>query len=477
MSKSTNKILQLKITLKGIKPPIWRRVLVSEQMTLLDLHQVIQAVFLWDDYHLHEFKIRNVLYGDPQDSELMDYVKEDEFLYQLSDFNFNKGSQFTYLYDFGDSWLHAVLVEKVLPFDKKTRLPQFIDGKRATPPEDVGGEFGYSNLIEAMNDPNHDAHRELLMWSGGDFDPESLDKNLVNYRCELIAQLFNEWNVRRNLWEEDPNDWVDPQLARVQWLKTLQKRDLETIQKLPLLRDVNTLLVYLRDNKITGTSSTGNLSQKAVREFAALMTLPPRLKIEIGPYIHELKNEADVWPVYFVHLMAYWAELIDGGKGKIWQLTAKGITFLESLPAEQLHILFCGWWFRGDWLKIRFAYSRIPYLPPEFPKIVHFLLTSAFSSKAIECKDFCDQVMEVLGFDKDLIKKDHELGRICDEIEEIVVRPLEELGIIIGTHTERVKYGETYKELVKFQLSEFGRDALRTIIDASFYRELKAKLN
>ena len=63
MSKTAKKILQLKITLKEIKPPIWRRVLVSDQITLSDLHHVIQAVFGWEDYYLHEFKIRNVLYG------------------------------------------------------------------------------------------------------------------------------------------------------------------------------------------------------------------------------------------------------------------------------------------------------------------------------------------------------------------------------------------------------------------------------
>jgi hypothetical protein len=469
--------LQLKITLKEIKPPIWRRVLVSDQITLLDLHLVIQAVFGWEDYHLHEFKIRNVLYGDPEDSEFMDFVKEDEYFYKLSDFNFNKGSRFSYLYDFGDNWSHAVLVEKVLPSDKKARLPQFIDGKRATPPEDVGGEYAYSNFIEAINDPNHEEHENYLMWIGGDFDPESFDKNLVDYRCELIAQSFNEWNVRRNLWEEDPNDWVEPQLARAQWLKTLQERDLEKIKDLPLLRDVNTLLIYLRDNKVTGTSSTGNFSQKAVREFSVLMTVPPALKIEIGKYSHELKNEADVWPVYFVHLMVYWAELIDGGKGKVWQLTSKGKIFLESTPAEQLHMLFCGWWFRGDWLTIRLGFSRIPYLPPVFPKIVHFLLTSALSTKTIDRNDFCEQVIGALGYVKELISKENELEMICYEIEEIIIRPMEELGFIVGTHTESTKYGEIYKKLIGFQLSEFGREALRTMIDAAYYKNLKAKLN
>ena len=477
MSKTAKKILQLKITLKEIKPPIWRRVLVSDQITLLDLHDVIQAVFGWEGYHLHEFKIRNVLYGDPEDSEFMDYVKEDEYLYQLGDFNFNKGSQFTYLYDFGDNWSHTVLVEKVLPFDKKARLPQFVDGKRAAPPEDVGGEYGYQNLVAAINDPNHEEHEDYLIWSGGDFDPETFDKKLAEYRCELLAQAHNEWNILRNLWEEDPYDWVDPQLARALWLKTLQKKDLEKIKDLPLLKDVNTLLNYLRDNKVTGTSSTGNLSQKAVREFSALMTDPPALKFEIGKYSHELKNEADVWPVYFVHLMVYWAELIEGGKGKVWQLTDKGTNFLEVSPAEQLHILFCGWWFRGDWLQTRLRYSRIAYLPVEFPKIIHFLLTSAFPSKLIKSGEFSEQVMEVFDYRKKYTKDDYKFNLICDEIEEIIISPLEALGFIVGNHTEKISFGEIYKELIDFQLSEFGREALRTMIDAAFYKNLKAKLN
>ncbi len=477
MSKTAKKILQLKITLKEIKPPIWRKVLVSDQTTLLDLHDVIQAVFGWEGYHLHEFKIRNVIYGDPEDSEFMDYVKEDESYYQLGDFNFNKGSKFTYLYDFGDNWSHAISVEKVLPYDNKARLPQFIDGKRATPPEDVGGEFGYQRFIAAINDPNHEDHDDLLIWIGGDFDPESFDKNLVEYRCELIAQALNEWNIRRNLWKEDPYNWVDPQLARAQWLKTLQNRDLEKIKNLPLIRDVNTLLTYLQNNKVTGTSTMGNLSQKAVREISALMVNPPTLEIKIGKYTQKLKNELEVWPVYFVHLMAYWAELIEGGKGKVWQLTEKGRTFLETPPAEQLHNLFCGWWFHGNWLTIRIRYSRITYLPPYFPKIVHFLLTSTTSSKTFERIDFCEQVMEALGFVKELIRSKHDFEMICYEIEEMIIRPLEELGFIVGNHTEIAKYGEIYKELIDFQLSGFGREALRTMIDAAYYKNLKAKLN
>jgi hypothetical protein len=272
----------------------------------------------------------------------MDFVKENEELYKLSDFNFNKGSQFTYLYDFGDSWKHTVLIEKVLPYDKNTRLPQFLEGKRATPPEDVGGEYGYSQFLEVIKDLKDPDHESYLIWAGGSFDPELVDVKKINYRIDLVAQQSNDWNVRFNVRIVDPEDWVDPNVALKNWLKTLQKIDLEKIQSLPLLTNMRSLLTYLQDNKVSGTSSTGNFSQKAVKDLVEKIGYSHPL-LDKDEFSRMFKNEDDVWAVYFIHLMAYWAELITGGKGKLWKLTPKGETFLESPPAEQLHHLFMGW--------------------------------------------------------------------------------------------------------------------------------------
>jgi hypothetical protein len=477
MTKSAQKILQIKISLREIKPPIWRRVLVTDHMTLWDLHEVIQAVFGWAGYHLHEFKIGNVIYGDPEDSELMDFVKENEELYKLSDFNFNKGSQFTYLYDFGDSWKHTVLIEKVLPYDKNTRLPQFLEGKRATPPEDVGGEYGYSQFLEVIKDLKDPDHESYLIWAGGSFDPELVDVKKINYRIDLVAQQSNDWNVRFNVRIVDPEDWVDPNVALKNWLKTLQKIDLEKIQSLPLLTNMRSLLTYLQDNKVSGTSSTGNFSQKAVKDLVEKIGYSHPL-LDKDEFSRMFKNEDDVWAVYFIHLMAYWAELITGGKGKLWKLTPKGETFLESPPAEQLHHLFMGWWFRGNWLVTRNSYNRLEYLHYTFPRFIHKLLTSILASQSMDFVKFSKRILDAMGFYEDPVPENNQFQRLMDDIEETIIKPLEALGFIIGKREEKLLYGSIKSEmLVSFKLSDFGREALRTMIDASLYRELKAKLN
>ena len=46
------KILQLKIVLKGSKPPVWRRFLVKDSMTFHKLHNIIQDVMGWKNCHL-----------------------------------------------------------------------------------------------------------------------------------------------------------------------------------------------------------------------------------------------------------------------------------------------------------------------------------------------------------------------------------------------------------------------------------------
>ncbi|MBW6473687.1 MAG: plasmid pRiA4b ORF-3 family protein [Anaerolineaceae bacterium] len=477
MTKSAQKILQIKITLREIKPPIWRRVLITDQMTLWDLHVVIQSVFGWAGYHLHEFKIGNVLYGDPEDSEFMDFVKEDEELYKVSDFNFNKGSQFTYLYDFGDGWKHSILIEKVLPHDKKAKLPQFLEGKRATPPEDVGGEHGYNEFLEAIKNPKHPEHEHYLIWVGGFFDPERVDLKKINYRIDLIAQLLNDWNLRLNTWIEDPKDWVDPNVAVKNWVKTLQKRDLEKIQSLPLLTNMRYLLSYLQENKVSGTSSTGNFSQKAVKDLVEKTGYSHPL-LNKDEFSRLFKNENEVWAVYYIHLLAYWAELIDGGKGKLWKLTAKGENFLKIPPAEQLYTLFSGWWFHGYWLVTSLRFTQIQYLPPEFPRFIHTIITSTLASQSIDFTDFCKKVLKGLGFITKSDPDDYKIRLLCDDLEAIIIKPLESFGFIVCKKDEKILLSSMRsRELDSFQLSDFGREAFRAMIDPAFYRELKSKLN
>ena len=165
---------QLKITLLDTKPPIWRRVLVDGRSTLDQLHEVIQAAFGWWNYHLHEVEVGRTRYGIPDPDEDWGEPPRDERRTRL-DAIAGEGTSFRYTYDFGDSWDHRVIVEKVLPTTADTTVPACVDGRRACPPEDCGGTWGYRELLEILADPTHPEHHERREWLGRPFDPEEFD--------------------------------------------------------------------------------------------------------------------------------------------------------------------------------------------------------------------------------------------------------------------------------------------------------------
>lgn len=169
-------ILQIKVTLRETKPPVWRRLLLPSNLNLEHLHQILQLAMGWMDCHLHEFEIGGRRYGakDP------DFDGVDERKVKLRDVLGVKGAKGKYTYDFGDGWEHSLLVEKVLPPEPGKAYPMCVAGKRACPPEDCGGPWGYEEFLEAMADPEHEQHEELSEWIGGEFDPEAFDVDEVN---------------------------------------------------------------------------------------------------------------------------------------------------------------------------------------------------------------------------------------------------------------------------------------------------------
>ena len=173
------KTYQLKIGLMDSKPPIWRRLLIADSVPVPVFHQVIQTVMGWDDYHLHQFRVGGEYYGVPDPD--YDYAEmRDEKRYKLNQLLKKEKDSLIYEYDFGDGWEHKVTLEKVLPFDPADTLPRCVKGKGACPPEDVGGIFGYYGFLDAVSDPNHPEHAEMLEWVGGEFDPDDFDLDEVN---------------------------------------------------------------------------------------------------------------------------------------------------------------------------------------------------------------------------------------------------------------------------------------------------------
>lgn len=175
-------IYQLKISLRGLRPPVWRRVLVAGDVTLDRLHEIIQAVMGWTDSHLHQFSVGKIFYADPE----FELDARDEARMTLGRAVPGEKSRFSYEYDFGDGWEHEILVEKILPREEGRRCPVCIAGKRACPPDDVGGVWGYVEFLAAIGDPKHPEHETMLEWIGGEFDPERFDIDEVNQRLARL---------------------------------------------------------------------------------------------------------------------------------------------------------------------------------------------------------------------------------------------------------------------------------------------------
>jgi len=169
----------LKVSLEGIEPLIWRRLQVPGNASLGWLHAVIQVTMGWTNSHLHQFIVGKQIYSDPSfdldefddDSRVLD-----EDAIAIMEVAPRVKSALVYEYDFGDSWHHRILVEKIL--DPDPAAPTFarcLDGARACPPDDCGGVGGYANLLEVIMDPRHEEYESMLEWLGGEFDPEAFD--------------------------------------------------------------------------------------------------------------------------------------------------------------------------------------------------------------------------------------------------------------------------------------------------------------
>lgn len=182
------KIYQIQIALKNFKPKIWRRILLPSDLSLSDLHKIIQTTMGWTNTHLHQFYKDGMRYMEKMGNDYMwdDRNQFDYIALQLSDLLRYEKEKISYEYDFGDGWNHKIVLEKILPFDDKVEYPVCIKGKMNCPLEDCGGVWGYADLLEVLKNPQHEEYDELVDWIGDEhFDPEYFDKDEVN---ELLRE-------------------------------------------------------------------------------------------------------------------------------------------------------------------------------------------------------------------------------------------------------------------------------------------------
>ena len=189
-------------SLDDVEPLIWRRLVVPRYFSLRELHLVLQAAFGWVDAHLHEFLIGGLHFGDPKRIEEWEGAARtfDETSVVLRDFTREPGSNFKYVYDMGDNWVHTIVLEKHVAIRPHPKVAVCIEGARARPPEDVGGTSGYQDFLEALLDRHHEEHAHMKGWCGGHFDPEWFELELINK--ELGRALKS--SVKRRLYQPKP---------------------------------------------------------------------------------------------------------------------------------------------------------------------------------------------------------------------------------------------------------------------------------
>jgi len=159
---------------------------VPSHVNLEELHRIIQAAMGWLDYHLHSFEIGDRRYQLPDEEDAgLDDPPLDERDLTLRELP--RGTRFRYEYDFGDSWIHDIRVERVHESDDDLALCS--DGARACPPEDCGGVGGYENLLQILSEPEHSEYEETLAWLGGSFDPDAFRLQAVN---SALVALYRE---------------------------------------------------------------------------------------------------------------------------------------------------------------------------------------------------------------------------------------------------------------------------------------------
>lgn len=189
MPAKSKDVYQFKITLQHVEPVIWRRIQVPENYTFWDLHVAIQDAMGWQDYHLHQFDIKNPMTGKiefisiPEDEgELLAgqpiYAGWDKL---ISDYFSMNNSKAKYCYDFGDNWEHDVLLEKIVSKEAAKKYPVCLDGERSCPPEDCGGPWRYDEFLNILKNKNHPIHREKKDWVGRKFNPEQFDIKKIKF--------------------------------------------------------------------------------------------------------------------------------------------------------------------------------------------------------------------------------------------------------------------------------------------------------
>lgn len=247
------------------------------------------------------------------------------------------------------------------------------------------------------------------------------------------------------------------------WMRQVKGNQVAQAEALSLRRDMVALLTYLRDKRVKGTRSTGNLPLKAVREVTARFADPPQLETTIGDRTYRLRSEDDVWPLYFLHTLAYVGGLLEGGPAQPWIVTRDGARFLVASPLVQVWMLFTIWWERVDWLIACPFAGMGESLPSRFKKTTLAHLLSLLADTRIPFEPFADRLIRDTRVKWTAPDMTHARMLLHGAIERMVIGILADFGVVEPDHRDKPLGKGTIPELVAFQITSFGKGLLESL--------------
>lgn len=263
------------------------------------------------------------------------------------------------------------------------------------------------------------------------------------------------------------NRRIFPEIDR--WLSGMTTEQVAQVQALPVRRDMVTLLVYLRDHRITGTQSTGNLPLKAVREVTAQFVNPPQLDTTIGERTYRLRTEYDVWPLYFLHVLADVGGLLSGGQARRLRLTPQGEKFLNAIPPVQVWYLLATWWWQVNWLIAYHVVGMGESLPTSFEAIVLQHLLVLPINNRLSYAGFADKLMQSSGLRWSKPELPNARDFMHSGIRNILMNILSRFEAVELHFRDEKIANFTFQKLDAFEVTPFGRGLLQAVEAAKYY--------
>ena len=231
----------------------------------------------------------------------------------------------------------------------------------------------------------------------------------------------------------------------------------------PVRRDMVLLLTYVRDNRIVGTQSTGNLPLKAVGEIAAQLVYPAKLEATLGDYTYRVRSEEDIWSIYYLHILADVGGLVSAGRARQWRVKKQGEKFLAADPFTQTLFMLATWWTRVNWL-VAYPYEGMgDHLPPFFSVLVQDELLELPVKKRIAFTKFADQLISKAGLTWGAQESDFAQMALRGSIARMVIYILRYYGMVTVEHRGKPLGKGTIKELAAFRITPLGQQLLEAM--------------